>query len=85
MPPVFIFYILQSESTGRYYIGQTNNLDARVVRHNSGWTRSGRNRGPWRLVYAEEFSTRSEAVRREREVKRWKSSRLIKRLIDGGY
>jgi len=43
-------YILQSESTGRYYVGQTHNLADRLVRHNSGRTAANRGRGPWRLV-----------------------------------
>ena len=85
MPPVFTLYILQSEGTSRYYVGQTSDLRARVYRHNAGRTRSGRNRGPWRMVYCEEFATRREAVRREGEIKGWKSSRLIRRLIESGH
>lgn len=32
---MFYTYILQSESTGKYYVGQTNNLGQRLLRHNT--------------------------------------------------
>ncbi|MFQ5776613.1 MAG: GIY-YIG nuclease family protein [Terriglobia bacterium] len=80
---MFTVYILQSERTGRYYVGQTSNLPKRLHYHQCGLTRSGRNRGPWRVVYQEEFSTRSEAVRRERQIKKWKSRRYLEKLMHG--
>ncbi len=73
-------YILQSES-GRFYIGQTNNLQNRLRRHNSGRSKFTKSRGPWRLVYSEQFSTRSEAVQRELELKRKHSRGAILGLI----
>jgi len=78
---MFTVYVIKSEGTGRFYVGQTNDLAKRLRRHNSGLTRSGRNRGPWTLVYAEKYATRPEAVRRERQIKSWKSSRYLQRLI----
>jgi GIY-YIG catalytic domain-containing protein len=47
----FFVYILQSESTGRYYIGQTKNLEERVTYHNANYSKALRNRGPWKLVH----------------------------------
>ena len=73
-------YILQSESTGRYYVGQTNNLTDRVARHNSGRTDSNRGRGPWRLLYQEQFATRQTAVARERAMKARKSRTYLESL-----
>jgi predicted GIY-YIG superfamily endonuclease len=40
-------------------------------------------RGPWALAYSEHFSTLSEARQRERQIKAWKSHRLVQQLIDG--
>jgi putative endonuclease len=74
-------YILQSESSGRYYIGQTIDLAVRVAYHNANYSRSLKNRGPWKLMYSETYATRAEAVRRERQIKRWKSRELIARLV----
>ena len=76
-------YILQSESTGRYYIGHTNDLEDRLCRHSEGRPESTRGRGPWRLVYREEFPTRQAAVIRERAIKNRKSREYIESLCSG--
>jgi len=78
---MFTVYVLQSESTGRFYIGQTKDLEHRLRRHLAGRTRSARNRGPWHLVYSEEYVTRAEAVRRERQMKNWKSRKYLEKLL----
>ena len=78
----FFFYILQSEKDGSYYLGQTSNLQDRLKRHNQGRSRYTKNRGPWKLVYQESFTSRSEAVRREQECKRKHSREFIEALIN---
>jgi len=70
-------YILKSESTGNFYIGQTNNLEDRIRRHNQGYSKYTKNKGPWVLFYSREFSTRSEAVRCELLLKGLKNKNLI--------
>ena len=77
----FHLYILQSEMTNRFYIGQTANLDERLAYHNANYSLSLKNRGPWKLVYTEEYATRAEAMRRERQIKSWKDRRLIQKLL----
>jgi len=83
---MYYLYILQSESSGRYYIGQTDNLERRLSEHNSSSCTSTKTTkrfsGPWDLIYSEEYKTRSEAMARERAIKSWKSREAIKRLID---
>jgi len=74
-------YILQSESTGRYYVGSTSDLARRVFEHARNHTPSTRNRGPWKLVHREDFSILASARAREAEIKRWKSAQLIRKLI----
>ncbi len=77
-------YILQSETAGRYYLGSTNDLERRLSEHKRAHSLATRSRGPWKLVYRETFATLREARRREAEIKRWKSARLIRELIAGG-
>jgi putative endonuclease len=74
-------YILQSEKTGQYYVGSTSDLDRRVSEHLRGHTPSTRKRGPWKLIHREDFATLMGERRRETEIKKWKSSRLIRALI----
>ena len=75
-------YILQSETTHRFYIGCTEDVGARLSEHNRGQTVSTRGRGPWSIVYQEEFESLSQARRRERQLKAWKSHRCIEELIE---
>ena len=77
---MYYVYILQNRD-GRFYVGQTSNLEERVKRHNSGRSEYTSHAGPWELVYREEFDTRSSACKREREIKNWKSARRIRELI----
>jgi len=77
----FYAYILRSQSTGRFYTGHTENLTKRIYEHNHQRTRSIKNRGPWELFYSEVFTTRSEASRRERQIKSMKSRHYIEALV----
>ena len=78
---MYYVYILQSLRTGRFYIGQCDQLIQRFHRHQAGHTPSTRNRGPWWMPYYETYATRGEAVRRERELKRKKNAQVIRELI----
>ncbi len=66
-------YILQSESTGKLYTGQTSDIRARTSRHNSDGQVKTRytykHKGPWSLIHSEEHETRSEAMKREKFLK----------------
>ena len=74
-------YILQSESSGRFYVSSTDDLDRRLSEHHRGHTPSARGRGPWKLVYTEPFETLIQARRRELEIQNWKSAKVIRALI----
>jgi putative endonuclease len=74
-------YIIQSLVDGSYYIGSTHDVLLRLERHNTGWTKSTKKKRPWKLVYTEEYATKSEALEREHRIKSWKSRKMIERLI----
>ena len=78
---MYITYILQSEKSGRFYIGHTEDIDVRLRRHNNGMVTATRNKGSWKVVYSECFGTKAEANRRELEIKSKKSRLYIKKLI----
>jgi putative endonuclease len=61
----FYFYVIQSQLDGSFYKGQTGELEDRMKRHNGGRSSFTRQKRPWKLVYTEEFKTRSEAAKRE--------------------
>ena len=79
--PVFFVYVLQSQSTHRFYIGHCDHLLERFHEHQAGYSKATRKRGPWWMPYFESYPTRALAMRRERELKAMKSHRRIQSLI----
>jgi len=74
-------YILFSKKTNKYYIGYTYNINTRLEKHNLGGTTSTRSGIPWKLMYFETFDSKTEAIKREKEIKNKKSRRYIEYLM----
>lgn len=68
---------------GRYYIGSTVNVQARLHYHNAGLQRSTRHRIPFILVYSEKLPSKTLALQREKQIKAYKGGEAFKRLIAG--
>ena len=79
---MFHTYILQSLISNRYYMGSCANIEDRLHKHNNGEVESTKAFMPWKLVYRESFQTRREAVKRERQLKSWKSQKALEKLIN---
>lgn len=81
----FTVYVIKSENTGKIYIGQTSDYENRIQRHNGllpvdKKSFTYKNIGPWKLIYKEEYSTREEAIKREKELKSYRGREFIKNL-----
>ena len=76
-------YICQAH-TGRYYTGISTNPSFRLQKHNADQgARFAHDQGPFKLVYTSDpFSCKSEARRREVQVKKW--TRLKKESLISG-
>ncbi|MCC5912777.1 MAG: GIY-YIG nuclease family protein [Balneolaceae bacterium] len=75
-------YIIYSSSRDRYYVGHTSYTPfQRVEQHNNASTPSTIPGIPWTVVFCKPFTTKSEAIRFELFIKRQKSRRFIKKLI----
>ena len=81
---MYVVYVLRSLVNKRLYIGQTNNIDRRLLEHNEGHSHYTRLTKPFELVYREEFSTRSDAVNRELELKSGKGREWLKVILAVG-
>ena len=76
-------YILECADTS-YYTGSTNNLELRLVQHQSGQgSNHTKTRLPVKLVYAEEFERIDQAFYREKQVQGW--SRKKKEALIKGF
>ncbi|MDP6570546.1 MAG: GIY-YIG nuclease family protein [Candidatus Marinimicrobia bacterium] len=78
---MFFTYVLYSKTYDQIYIGQSNNLNLRLKKHNSGRVKSTKPYSPWKLIYSESFHTRSEAMKREKELKSFQGRQFIRREI----
>lgn len=76
-------YLLKSLKDGNYYIGQTDNVQERLKKHNSGQVKSTKSRRPFVLVGYEEQAIRNEARWREYELKHHsdKKEAFIKKIL----
>ena len=70
-------YILYSGDFDKYYICQTNNVEGRVDRHNSGTQTATKPYMPWILMWSTEKHTRAEAMVLERKIKNLSKERLL--------
>ena len=78
----FTVYVLESDA-GHMYTGYTPDLERRPAEHNSGTTHSTKHAKNWRVVYTEEFSSRSEAMKREKYLKTGAGRDFLGRTLRG--
>jgi len=77
----YYVYILQSELDGSYYVGSTQDIEARLERHNQGRSKYTKPKRPWCLVYQENYPDRSSAAKRELQIKNRRSRRFIEKIV----
>ena len=76
-------YVLYSLSFHKIYIGQTDDLERRLFEHNDGLLSIYTKRyKPWEVIYMEEYQTRGEALKREKQLKSQKGREFIWNLIN---
>jgi putative endonuclease len=73
----YTVYINYSEKFDKYYIGQTEDFESRLILHNSGLVKSTSPYVPWINVLLIEKSSRSEAMLLEKKLKNLNRIRLI--------
>jgi putative endonuclease len=78
---LFYVYILYSTVADQYYVGQSANIEDRFFRHINSGSKSTKFVKDWNLVYSEKYVTRSEAVKRELQIKNKKSRKYIEWLV----
>jgi putative endonuclease len=79
---MFTVYVLYSSAFDKIYVGYTSDIEQRLISHNElgkkGWTIKFR---PWTLVYREDYVTKTEAMKREKELKTATGRNFIRAFI----
>lgn len=71
---MFYIYLLRSQKDSKLYVGLTSDLRRRLKEHNTGLTRSTKNRRPFKLIYYEAYAAFEDAKTRESKLKQFKNS-----------
>jgi len=78
----FTLYILFSKTLDKFYVGYTGgDIIERLKKHNTNHKGFTGGFGDWELAYNEVYLTKTEAMARERQIKGWKSRKLIAQLV----
>jgi len=73
----YYVYILFTKGYDKYYIGQTNAVEERLKRHNSGTEKATAPYRPWEILWFTEKPSRAEAMELEKKLKNLSKRRLI--------
>lgn len=81
----YFVYILKC-SDNSYYTGITNNMERRLIEHQSGENKIAYtyNRRPIELVFKAEFSNVEVAIEKEKQIKKW-AKKKKEALINGDF
>ena len=72
----FFVYLLESIVDGQFYIGQTDDIEKRVEKHNKGKVYSTAGRRPLKLIGYIEVASRREALQTEKSLKQHSGKKL---------
>ena len=77
----FYVYIIYNERSDKFYIGQTNDLERRLFEHNNHLSKyTSKYDGSWSLIYKESCVSRSEAMAREKFLKKQKNKSFYRKI-----
>lgn len=79
---MFYTYVLKSKKDGKLYIGHTDNLKNRFIKHNKGLVSSTKDRMPLILIYYEACLNEKKSIQREMYFKTGFGRRFLRSRID---
>ncbi len=80
---MFYTYVLESLNDKKLYVGWTDDLKTRFIKHNKGKVPSTRDRRPLRLIYYEACLLKEAAIKREKYFKTGFGRRYLKSRLTG--
>ena len=77
----YYVYIIESLEDGTFYKGYSEDPLKRLQQHNQGESKYTSGKMPWKIVYVEECASKTEALIRERNLKKADRSRIQTLLV----
>ncbi len=78
---MYYTYVLKSYRDLKLYIGWTDDLSSRFIKHQKGLVLSTKNRRPFKLVYYEACLSKEGAIKREKQLKTGFGRKYLKNRI----
>lgn len=78
---MFYVYVIESEPTDKWYIGYSSDLKTRVKAHNTSGNQSTRPFAPWKIIYYEAYTSKEDAIGREKFLKSGSGWRYLKKQM----
>ncbi|MBY5957603.1 GIY-YIG nuclease family protein [Membranicola marinus] len=72
----FYVYIIYSSYHNIYYKGFSTNIGKRLLQHNNDESRYTAKKGPWKLVFVQSFDNQTQALKRERSLKKYDHNQI---------
>jgi putative endonuclease len=84
MKTMYVYLLKCSDDT--FYTGVTNNLERRIIEHNSGISEESytKSRRPLQLVFYVAFNDPNTAISYEKKIKKWSKSKK-QALVDSKF
>ena len=85
MTVMYTVYAIYNKMGKKIYIGQTEDIERRLQQHNkiidNPSLYTSRFEGQWELIYKEQYTSRQEALKREKQLKSYQGRLFLRRLI----
>lgn len=79
---MYFAYVLYSRNFNKIYVGYSSDVKKRLAAHNdernTGWTKKYQ---PWEIIHQEKFNTKTEALKREKQLKSSKGRSFIREIL----
>jgi putative endonuclease len=79
---MYFVYILYSSTKNTYYVGYCEDVNKRLIKHNTNHSGFTGKTGDWIIKLTEVHPDKSTALKREKQIKAWKSRKMIEKLIN---
>ncbi len=79
---MYYVYVLISLLDRKLYFGSAPDLKARIEKHEKGFVKATRNRRPLKLIYYEAYTSKIDAMKREKFLKGGKGHGELKILLE---
>jgi putative endonuclease len=80
---IHFLYIIYSKTQNKYYVGETNNVEERFVKHNTHYYNNSFTKiaEDWELKFTFECKNKEDAIYLEKFIKKMKSSVFTEKII----